>query len=309
MKFIKKLILLTLPIAILVLASGCTNKSSNTNQSETSGKSTVPMKGFFWEAKKGNDTIYLTGSMQPSKPNLDYNNETMKKILKETDALALEINFKDQKTVKDLQEQQQKEIYLKDKKLKDLLTKEEQGKLDKILESLGVKYKEVENLSPSGFLSLVKQVEAEKAGLTGTSLNSYLANKFSEDKKTIVSLESNETQVDILKKSTQDLKDFVNTFSAKTLKDTTKDLNENMYAFIKGDTGYMEQEANKLQKDNSKEYETQYLKRDKQMAKKIDELAKQKQKYIVSVGALHFFGENSILKNLENMGYTVTQIK
>lgn len=71
----------------------------------------------------------------------------------------------------------------------------------------------------------------------------------------------------------------------------------------------MEQEANKLQKDNSKEYETQYLKRDEQMAKKIDELAKQKQKYIVSVGALHFFGENSILKNLENMGYTVTQIK
>ncbi|MEN2258065.1 TraB/GumN family protein [Paraclostridium benzoelyticum] len=100
MKFIKKLILLTLPIAILVLASGCTNKSSNTNQNETSKKSTVPMKGFFWEAKKGNDIIYLTGSMQPSKPNLDYNNETMKKILKETDALALEINFKDEKTVK-----------------------------------------------------------------------------------------------------------------------------------------------------------------------------------------------------------------
>lgn len=307
MKFIKKLLLLTIPIVILVLGVGCTNK--NSNQSETSENSTVPMKGFFWEAKKGNDTIYLTASMQPSKQNLDYNNEIMKNILKETDALALEINFKDQNIVKNLQEQQQKKIYLEGKELKDLLTKEEQAKLDKILESLGIKYKEVKNLSPSGFLSLIKQVEAEKAGLTGTSLNSYLADKFTEEKKTITSLESNKTQVDILKKTTQDLKSFVNTFDSKTLKNTTKKMNENMYAFIKGDTGYMGKEAKKLQEENSKEYETQYLKRDEQMAKKIDELAKQKQIYIVSVGAMHFFGDNSILKNLENMGYIVTQIK
>lgn len=307
MKLIKKLLLLTIPIVILILCVGCTNK--NSNRSETSEKSAVPTKGFFWEAKKGNDTIYLTASMQPSKQNLDYNNETMKKILKETDALALEINFKDQKMVKNLQEQQQKEIYLKGKELKDLLTKEEQAKLDKILESLGIKYKEVKNLSPSGFLSLIKQVEAEKAGLTGVSLKSYLAEKFTKEKKTIISLESNKTQVDILKKSTQNFKNFVNTFDSKTLKDTTKEMNKNMYAFIKGDTGYMEKVAKKLQEENSKEYETQYLKRDEQMAKRIDELAKQKQRYIVSVGAIHFFGDNSILGNLENMGYTVTQIK
>ncbi|WP_250674386.1 TraB/GumN family protein [Paraclostridium ghonii] len=307
MKLIKKLVLLIIPIIILVLGVGCTNKDSN--QSESSKKSTVPMKGFSWEAKKGNDTIYLTASMQPSKPNLDYNNETMKKILKETDALALEINLKDEKTIKDLQEQQQKEIYLEGKELKDLLTKEEQVKLDKILESLDIKYKEVKNLSPSGVLSLIKQVEAEKAGLTGTSLNSYLADKFTEEKKTIISLESNKTQVDILKKSTQDFKSFVNTFDSKTLKDTTKQMNETMYAFIKGDTGYMEKQAKKLQEENLKEYKEQYLKRDEQMAKKIDELAKEKQKYVVSLGVMHFFGDNSILKNLENMGYTVTQIK
>lgn len=307
MKLIKKLLLLTIPIVILILCVGCTNK--NSNQSETSESSTVQMKGFFWEAKKGNDTIYLTASMQPSKQNLDYNNETMKKILKETDALALEINFKDQKMVKNLQEQQQKEIYLEGSELKDLLTKEEQAKLDKILESLGIKYKEVKNLSPSGFLSLIKQVEAEKAGLTGASLKSYLAEKFTKEKKTITSLESNKTQVDILKKSTQDLKNFVNTFDSKTLKDTTKEMNENLDAFIKGETGYMEKVAKKLQEENTKEYETQYLKRDEQMAKRIDELAKQKQRYIVSVGAIHFFGDNSILENLENMGYTVTQIK
>lgn len=71
----------------------------------------------------------------------------------------------------------------------------------------------------------------------------------------------------------------------------------------------MEKVAKKLQEENTKEYETQYLKRDEQMAKRIDELAKQKQRYIVSVGAIHFFGDNSILENLENMGYTVTQIK
>ena len=50
----------------------------------------------------------------------------MKIVLNKVDALALEINFTDKKTVKELQEKQQKELYLKDKELKNLLSKEEQ---------------------------------------------------------------------------------------------------------------------------------------------------------------------------------------
>ncbi|MEG2786620.1 MAG: TraB/GumN family protein, partial [Romboutsia sp.] len=257
---------------------------------------------------KGDDSIYLVASMQPSKPNLDYLNSEMKTILKDTNALALEINFTDQKAVKELQEQQQKELYLEKGELKNLLTKEEQTKLDKVLETLNLKYKDVKDLSPSGFLSLVKQVEAEKAGLTGTSLNSFIAEKFSKDKKEIVSLESNKTQLEILKKSTKDLQSFINTYNTDKLKSTTKSMNEDMDAFIKGDCEYMDKKANELYTKDQQSYDKQYKDRDINMAKKIDTLAKEKNKYVVSVGTMHFFGNDNILKNLENMGYTITQL-
>ncbi|QYE97262.1 TraB/GumN family protein [Paraclostridium sordellii] len=302
MKIFKKIAILILPIMALSLIGGCTLKDEN----QTSEKATIKTKGFIWEAKKGKNYIYLTASNQPTKPNLDYLNEEMKIVLNKVDALALEINFTDKKTVKELQEKQQKELYLKDKELKDLLNKEEQKKLDEVLKTLNLKYKEVKNLSPSGFLSLVKQIESEKAGLTGTTLTTFLAQKFSEEKKQIVSLESNNTQVDLLKKSNDDLVRFINTYNENELKTITNSMKSSTEAYINGDYKYMENESKNIYIKDKSYYGKQYKNRDIKIAKKIDELAKQDKKYIVSLGTMHYFGNNNVLKNLEKMGYKVT---
>ena len=302
MKIFKKIAILILPIMALSLIGGCTLKGEN----QTSEKATIKTKGFIWEAKKGKDYIYLAASNQPTKPNLDYLNEEMKIVLNKVDALALEINFTDKKTVKELQEKQQKELYLKDKELKDLLSKEEQKKLDEVLKTLNLKYKEVKNLSPSGFLSLVKQIEAEKTGLTGTTLTTFLAQRFSEEKKQIVSLESNNTQVELLKKSKSDLVRFINTYNENELKTITNSMKSSTEAYINGDYKYMENEFKNIYIKDKSDYDKQYKNRDIKIAKKIDALAKQEKKYIVSLGTMHYFGNNNVLKNLEEMGYKVT---
>lgn len=302
MKIFKKIAILILPIMALSLIGGCTLKGEN----QTSEKATIKTKGFIWEAKKGKDYIYLAASNQPTKPNLDYLNEEMKIVLNKVDALALEINFTDKKTVKELQEKQQKELYLKDKELKDLLSKEEQKKLGEVLKTLNLKYKEVKNLSPSGFLSLVKQIEAEKTGLTGTTLTTFLAQRFSEEKKQIVSLESNNTQVELLKKSKSDLVRFINTYNENELKTITNSMKSSTEAYINGDYKYMENEFKNIYIKDKSDYDKQYKNRDIKIAKKIDALAKQDKKYIVSLGTMHYFGNNNVLKNLEEMGYKVT---
>ncbi|GAA0104759.1 hypothetical protein UT300013_13820 [Paraclostridium sordellii] len=302
MKIFKKIAILILPIMVLSLIGGCTLKGEN----QTSEKATIKTKGFIWEAKKGKDYIYLAASNQPTKPNLDYLNEEMKIVLNKVDALALEINFTDKKTVKELQEKQQKELYLKDKELNELLSKEEQKKLDEVLKTLNLKYKEVKNLSPSGFLSLVKQIESEKAGLTGTTLTTFLAQRFSEEKKQIVSLENNNTQVDLLKKSNDDLVRFINTYNESELKTITNSMKSATEAYINGDYKYMENESKNIYIKDKSDYDKQYKNRDIKIAKKIDALAKQEKKYIVSLGTMHYFGNNNVLKNLEEMGYKIT---
>lgn len=302
MKIFKKIAILILPIMALSLIGGCTLKGEN----QTSEKATIKTKGFIWEAKKGKNYIYLTASNQPTKRNLDYLNEEMKIVLNKVDALALEINFTDKKTVKELQEKQQKELYLKDKELKELLNKEGQKKLDEVLKTLNLKYKEVKKLSPSGFLSLVKQIESEKAGLTGTTLTTFLAQRFSEEKKQIVSLENNNTQVDLLKKSNDDLVRFINTYNESELKTITNSMKSATEAYINGDYKYIENESKNIYIKDKSDYDKQYKNRDIKIAKKIDSLAKQEKKYIVSLGTMHYFGNDNVLKNLEKMGYKVT---
>ena len=178
--------------------------------------------------------------------------------------------------------------------------------MDEVLKTLNLKYKEVKNLSPSGFLSLVKQIEAEKTGLTGTTLTTFLAQRFSEEKKQIVSLESNNTQVELLKKSKSDLVRFINTYNENELKTITNSMKSSTEAYINGDYKYMENEFKNIYIKDKSDYDKQYKNRDIKIAKKIDALAKQDKKYIVSLGTMHYFGNNNVLKNLEEMGYKVT---
>ena len=77
-------------------------------------------------------------------------------------------------------------------------------------------------------------------------------------------------------------------------------------AYINGDYKYMENESKNIYIKDKSDYDKQYKNRDIKIAKKIDELARQDKKYIVSLGTMHYFGNNNVLKNLEKMGYKVT---
>lgn len=89
--------------------------------------------GFFWEAKKDDKVVYLVGTLHPAKENINYLNSTMEKILDNTDALALEVNLNDKEVLEKAQEIGKENLYLEKGELKDLLTKEEQVKFDKVL--------------------------------------------------------------------------------------------------------------------------------------------------------------------------------
>ncbi|EPZ56605.1 traB family protein [[Clostridium] sordellii ATCC 9714] len=45
------------------------------------------------------------------------------------------------------------------------------------------------------------------------------------------------------------------------------------------------------------------------MVEKIDNLIKENENYAVAVGTMHFFGNDSIVKLLQEKGYKVTKLK
>lgn len=230
------------------------------------------VKGFYWKATKGSDSIYLIGTMHISKNEYDYLNDNLKFILDNTEALALEVKmFKDEK-LKDKIDKDIKEMtYLDKGELKDLLNKEEQEKLDLILEKLDLKYEEISNLSPTGFESLVSRILYEKSGFIQSGLDEYLAKRYNLAKKDIVSLETHEIQLNTIESITKDFKKWIKDFDIDNQLQNLKNVSD---AFYNGD----EKLAEAIDKENYNSDKASYNKlmtnRNIQMANKIDELAK-----------------------------------
>lgn len=301
---IRKIMIVSIAIMITFLFVGCT-----TDAQEQAYKKSTLAKGFFWKATKDDKSIYLIGTMHPDKSNINYLNSTMEKVLNETDALALEINFSDEKVQKAIEKLDEENTYLKSDELKNLLTQPENEKLEKILESLDLKYEDVKNLTPESVLNLIISEIWTRAGYTGSTSDMYLQNIYNSNNKKIVSLETIEEQAKLTNLTTSDLKDFIKAFNAKTIESDIKDINEVMYAFIKGDSKFMEERVDNQYKQDEKQYNKILKDRNIKMANKIDELAKENNKYAIAVGTLHFFGKDSIIKQLEDKGYKVTKLK
>lgn len=165
-------------------------------------------KGFFWEAKKDDKVVYLVGTLHLGKGNINYLNSTMEKILDNTDARALEVNLKDKEVLEKAQEIDKENLYLEKGELKDLLTKEEQVKLDKVLKDFNIEYNEVKYLSPDGFSSYIEEKQEEEGGFTCSS-DLWLQEIYETNKKDIVGLENAENHYKLLYELTGSFKTFL----------------------------------------------------------------------------------------------------
>lgn len=266
--------------------------------------STNKAKGFIWEASKGKKSIYLIGTLHPGKSSINYENKTLNNIMNETEALAVEVDVTDKNNEKELTQDTQEKMYLKEGEIKDLLSNKEKEKFDKILKELDINYGDVKNLTPSGFSDVVNAMIANEANMETLGTEGFLINNYKSKGKVVIELENHKIQSMVLESDEKDLKAFVNNFKNKDVlfKDSIDHFNNIVEAYIKGDeTYFLETEAIGETKINKE--------RNINMADKIDKLAKENKRYAAAIGTYHFFGKYSILKNLENKGYSIRRLE
>lgn len=303
MKRLKNLVIVMLLIIVPSFLVGC---SASAQEKIDIQKDKA--KGFFWEAKKDDKVVYLVGTLHPAKGNINYLNSTMEKVLDNTDALALEVNLKDKEVLEKAQEIGKENLYLEKGELKDLLTKEEQVKLDKVLKDFNIEYNEVKYLSPEGFSSYIKEKQEEDGGFTYSS-DQWLQEIYDTNKKDIVGLENADEHYNLLYELTGSLKTFLAEYNSDLVGKGEKTMDEIGNAFIKGDSEYMEKRSEDLRKSDKELYEKLSKNRNIDMSNEIDKLVQGDKRYVVAVGTLHYFGQDSILKQLEKKGYKITKLE
>lgn len=303
MKMLKNILVCMLVIIVPILLI-----TYNSSMYKNKKIQPIKPKGFFWKATKGSKEIYLVGTLHISKGNINYLNEMMKQILNKTDALALEINTKDREVLEKTESLKKDSLYLKKGELKDLLNEDEQKKFYKILKDFNIEYNEVKNLSVGGFFTYIEEVLLEQSEYTYSS-DEWLREIFYVENKDIVGLESTTEHYNLIGKSTDEFKKFLNTYDSNYIKNRKDTIVQTLNAFINGDSSYMEKRVENLYEKDKISYYKFHEIRNKNMANEIDNLVKEDEKYAVAVGILHYFGKDGILKHLESKGYKITKLE
>ncbi|MBC6004911.1 TraB/GumN family protein [Paeniclostridium sp. NSJ-45] len=267
----------------------------------TKGSSKNNVNGFYWEAKKDNKSIYLIGTVHLGEKRLNYLNNNLNYILNNTQALATETNSKDidPEYIKKLQDK----IYLTSGELKDFLNKEEQNQLKDILKYLDLKYDDVSNLSKVGLNALIQNYIDSIDGFEDEGLDAYLENLYRKSKKDSISLETlDDTSYNI----NYMLDEFLD---VDYIKNELKDRKDFMNAFINGDTLFFKSHLENGKDELDMNAYTKIVKdRNENMANRINSLLKENKTYAVAIGVGHFFGDDTVITYLENLGYSITKL-
>lgn len=267
-------------------------------------------KGFQWEVTKNNKSMYLIGTMHPINKEYNYFNKNVKDIIRKTDVLAVEIN----PSKEEIDNINAQNVYINGHSIEDELNKNQIKNLKSICNEIGIDYKDIKNLKPHIIMNKLESVLYYKANLVMETFDDMLKDTIVSKGKRVVQLENMEFQMDLLSKinGLESLKLNLNNYKKgkflESGEETIKYSKELMDGYAKGNKAIMEK-AIKLQKKNPLSYRIMITNRNKVMTKKIDEIFLDNETYTVAVGALHFFGDESIIKMLENKGYTVNSIE
>lgn len=202
---------------------------------------------------------------------------------------------------------------MKDKKVTDLITKEEADMLDaKLMEATGMGLVIYNNLKPSAIVvtlsaAMPEDVKSRLEKYDGVLMDMYFMQQGKTENKTVTGLETAVEQANILfgdslDKQVQNLKKFISKMDeADTISNKLIDL------YFAQDLDGLFNLSLKYGKDFDGDMQKLLYDRNTKWLKALPKLFK-KESQFVAVGALHLAGEEGLLNQLRKAGYTVKPI-
>ncbi|MGL4849931.1 MAG: TraB/GumN family protein [Clostridium sp.] len=266
-------------------------------------------KGYQWKVQKDGKELYLIGTMHPINDEYNYFSDTVLDIIEKTDVLSLEVNASEQ----DALLANARIMYEGGKTIEDDLNKKEIEALKLLAKDTGLDYEKLKVYKAQGIVQNISAVTYEKANLDMKTFDDMLKERYLKENKKVDQVENMEFQIELLDKiqGIDTLKEMLDGYKEGSFEELSKEDVEYakniMEAYKTGDEAFM-LEAIKMQKENEETYKSLILDRNIDMVKKIEEYMKLDEKYVVAVGALHFFGDDGIVELLKQKGYSVEKL-
>lgn len=269
----------------------------------------VSAKSPLWKVSKGSNHLFIGGTVHVLSKD-DYPlPAAFNKVYRQTEQLILETDML-KLQMPDMQMKMIQAISYQDgTTLKDHLKPETYQKLEEYLSKSGMPMMAVNNFKPGMVAMMLTVLELKRLGLMGEGVDQFYNTKARLEDRTVGKLETVDQQISFIATMGENNPDEFILYTLRDIKQLPKIFKEMKVAWRSGDTKKLAEIAiAPMKKEFPETYQTLLVKRNKAWVPQIQAMIKTKEIEMILVGALHLAGDESVLKQLEELGYKVEQL-
>lgn len=253
---------------------------------------------LMWEIKKGNNKIYILGSIHIASKDMYPLHNAIESAYKESKNIAVEIDMNNIN-----QMEMAMKLMLQDgTKLQDHISEENYNALKKIFDKNNIPEMAFSMMKPFGAVQMAQMMYFSEKGFSGTDgIDMHFLNRAEKDGKEVYELETADFQLSLFEKFDEIADEFVE-YSLKSLDSSSTELDDMINAWIDADTEKLISLLNSAvdENPNFEEIYTELVdKRNINMTKKIKKWLNSGETFFVIVGAGHLIGDVGIINILK----------
>jgi len=280
----------------------------------------IAPEGYLWKVTKGDKTVYLLGSIHVGDVSMYPLREEIYQAYESSDIVVTEVDITRQPSEAEMAEIEKLLYYQDGTTLKDHLSPELYESVISIAKEIGMEGEDLKEFETyqvwfvNTLLSSLTDTSGADAGL-GVDLHFLMLAQ--EDKLPTGELESFMIQYGMLAGFSPELQEqqLLETITLYEYASQGVDISDSSTNYLlsiwaEGDLESMDEIANEIKASSLEYYNGMLTNRNVGMTDKIEQYLNEGKynTYFVIAGALHFAGDDSVLKMLEKRGFTVERL-
>ena len=268
-----------------------------------------PSGSSVWMVSKDGNTLYLGGSIHILREDDFPLPKEFDLALSESEVLVLEADveqMEDDEVVRYVMSQ----MFLSDNQtLATLLDPDVYTMLSDSLNEYGLPIESISGFKPSMVMTMLTMIQFQEYGFTQEGIDFYYLQKALDENKQIQFLESVESQIDMLVSMGEGYENDFVLYSLQDLENTGTFLTTILNDWRTGESESTEMSLISMKEEWPQTYKSMITDRHDAWMPQIEEFLDSGSTYFVIAGLLHMHGPDGLLKQLEDKGCTIEQLK
>jgi uncharacterized protein len=268
----------------------------------------APGKSFLWKVQSGSKVLYLAGSVHALSADVYPLNAAFDRAFAASGTLVEEIDLAETESLAAAPAILARGMYIDGRRFDSIVSKETAALVAARLKDSGLPVEMFQVMKPWMVMLTIAALEAQKAGLDPQlGLDKHFYDRAKAAGKTIIGLETAESQIDRLDKMSESLQEQLLLSSLSEADTARNSLKTIVSAWQRGDSTELEKTLLSDVTQYPAVYRSLIVERNQNWIPQIDACLTRAQPCMVVVGAAHLVGRDGLLTLLQRKGYKVEQ--